>query len=141
MSDRQVDIRAPQPVAEQEESLGQLFGQLTRELSELMRQEMALAKTELKEEATKAGRTAGLFGGAAVTGHMCLLLLSFAAAWGLAVIMPTGVAFLIVGLIYAVVAAFLFVRARAEVKRINPVPEQTIETLKEDVQWAKAQPR
>jgi hypothetical protein len=69
---------------------------------------------------------------------MALLFLSLAIAWGLAAALPRGVAFLIVGLLYAAGAAVLFVIARERAKKINPVPEQTVETLKEDVEWLKA---
>ncbi|MDQ3354175.1 MAG: phage holin family protein, partial [Actinomycetota bacterium] len=65
-------------------------------------------------------------------------LLSFAAAWGLAAVLPTGFAFLIVGVIYAAVAAVLLVKAKVKSSEISMVPQQTVETLKEDVQWARA---
>ena len=68
---------------------------------------------------------------------MSLLLLSFAAAWGLSEVMPEGVAFLIVGLAFAAVAAVLYLKGREELKNVNPVPQQTIDTLKEDAQWAR----
>lgn len=97
-----------------------------------------MAKTELREEATKAGKAAGMLGGAGVAAVFGLLLLSFAAAWGLAEVMPVGFAFLIVGAVYVLVAVILFMRGRAQMKQVSPVPEQTMETLKEDVQWAKA---
>jgi hypothetical protein len=70
---------------------------------------------------------------------MALLFVSLAAAWGLAEVIPRGVAFLLIGVLYAATAAVLFVVARARAKQVNPVPEQTVETLKEDVEWLKAQ--
>lgn len=123
--------------ASSEATLGELFGRLTSDLSTLMRQEVELAKTELKEEAAKAGKGAGLFGGAGIAGLFALVLLSFAAAWGLANVIPVGWAFLVVALVWGAVAAVMFVTGRDEIRKVRPVPDQTVETLKEDVRWAK----
>ena len=120
-------------------SLGELFSDLTTDMSALMRDELSLAKVELKEEITKAGRAGGMFGGAALAGYMTILLLSFAAAWGLAELMAVGWAFLIVAVIWGVAAAFLYFKGRDALQQVHPKPEQTIDTLKEDVQWAKKQ--
>jgi uncharacterized membrane protein len=120
-----------------EASLGELFSEMTSDLGLLVRKEIELAKTETKEELTRAGRGAAMFGGAAVAGLLALLLVSFAAAWGLAAVIPTGWAFLVVGAIYAVIAAVVALRGREQMKRVG-APEQTIQTLKEDVQWARA---
>jgi F0F1-type ATP synthase assembly protein I len=122
-----------------EKSLGQLFSELTSDLSTLMRKEVELAKVETKEEVSRAGKAGGMLGGGAFAGYFALLFLSFALAWLLDEWMHTALAFLIVGLVYAVVAAVLVVRGRARLQSVNPVPHQTVETLKEDVQWAKAQ--
>lgn len=120
-------------------SLGELFSDLTTDLSALVRDEVSLAKVELKEEITKFGRAGGMFGGAALAGYMTLVLLSFAAAWGLAEVMAVGWAFLIVAVIWGAAAAFFYLRGREQLKAVHPKPEQTIATLKEDVQWAKNQ--
>jgi hypothetical protein len=117
-------------------SLGELFGELSREFTALMNAHIELAKTEVRDEAKQAVRAAGMFGGAAITALFALLLLSFAAAWGLAVVMPTGFAFLIVGTVWAIAAAILAVTGRARTKQIEP-PEDTIEALKEDVAWVR----
>lgn len=82
-----------------------------------------------------------MFSAAGVAGFMALQLLSFAAAWGLAAVVPDGLAFLIVGIIYAIVAAVLLSKGRKQVAEVNLVPQQTVETLREDVEWAKAQRR
>jgi hypothetical protein len=119
-------------------SLGELFSEMTSDLTLLLRKELDLAKAETKEELRKAGTAAGAFGGAAFAGYMAVVLLSFAAAWGLAAVIPTGWAFLIVGVLYGIVGAVLFLGGRHRMKQVSPVPEQTVETLKEDVQWAKA---
>lgn len=120
-----------------DKSLGDLFGDLSSEFTDLMRTQVELAKVELRTEARKAGKTAGIFGGAAITGYMALLLLSFAVAWALATVMNAGWAFLIVGAAYAIAAAVLYFRGRDRAKEMKPVPEQTVESVKEDVQWAR----
>ena len=120
-----------------EKSLGDLFGELSNEFVDLMQTQLELAKTELRNEARKTGRTAAMFGGAAVAGYMALLLLSFAVAWGLATVMNPGWAFLIVGVVYAFTAALLYMQGRERARDIKFVPEQTAESVKEDVQWAR----
>ena len=122
-----------------EKSLGQLFSELTSDLSTLFRKEVELAKVEVKQEVTEAGKAGGMLGGGAFAGWFALLFLSFAVAWLLDEWMHTALAFLIVGLVYAVVAAVLVLRGRARLQSVTPVPQQTVETLKEDVQWARAQ--
>jgi uncharacterized membrane protein YqjE len=121
---------------EPDRSLGELFGDLSREFTALMNDHIELAKLEVRDEATNAVRAAGLFGAAGVTGLFALLLLSFAAAWGLAVVMPTGFAFLIVGAIWAVAAVVLAMVGRARAAQVGP-PDETIETVKEDVAWVR----
>ena len=97
-----------------------------------------LAKVEIKEEVTKAGKGAGLLGGGAFAGVMAVLLLSIAAAWGLAEVVPEGVAFLIVGVVWAAVAAALAVTGRQRLAEAR-MPEQTVEEVKEDAQWVRQQ--
>ena len=132
-TERRIDVR------ENSESLGDLFSRLTADLSKLMHDEVELAKVELKETAKEAGTAGASIGVAGVLGLLSLLLLSFAAAWGLAEVVPEGVAFLIVGAVYGIVALALLAFGRQRLKAVNPVPEQTVETLKEDVAWAKQQ--
>jgi uncharacterized membrane protein YqjE len=120
-----------------EPSLAELLSRTTQDLSGLLRNEVELAKVELKEEATVAARAGAMIGGAGVLGHLALLLALFAAAWGLDAVMPTGFAFLIVAVVVGIVAAVLFVIGRNRLKEATPVAPQTAETLKEDVEWAK----
>jgi Putative Actinobacterial Holin-X, holin superfamily III len=108
-------------------------------MSALMRDEVQLAKVELKEEIGKVGKAGGLFGGAALAGWMTAVLLSFAAAWGLAELMAIGWGFLIVAAVWALVGAFLYLRARGQLQHVDLKPQQTIDTLKEDVEWLKNQ--
>jgi hypothetical protein len=121
-----------------ERPIGDLFGKLSAETSTLIRQEMALARAELTQKGREAGKGAGLFGGAgavgllgagAITAGIILLLDLAIAAWLAAVV---------VGLIYVAIAAFLGLRGRDRIQAATPpVPEETVETVKEDVEWAK----
>ncbi len=195
-TDREIYDDDPQA----ERPLSELLSELLGDVTSLFRQEVELAKAEVKQdvsriaaaaredlegtraeiakvsaaakddlaEAKQITKPAGMLGGAAGAGLIALLLLSFALAWGLAEVVPAGVAFLIVGLLYAIVAGVLFSvgkkklqqvnlapdktmstlkavnlpeRTRESLQQVTPVPEQTVETLKEDVQWAKNQMR
>jgi Putative Actinobacterial Holin-X, holin superfamily III len=132
------DYRAyGEPAAEP--SLGDLFGRLTNDLGELMRSEIDLARVEIREEAGKAGKAAGMLGAGSLIAYLGLALLASAAAWGLAEVMDAGWAFLLVGLVVGGVGAVLVAMGRAQLREVRPVPEETVETLKEDAQWARAQ--
>ena len=127
---------------QREQPIGELFKQLSEETSTLIRQELALARAELTEKGKEAGKGAGLFGGAGVAGLMALgaftafviLLLDKAvAAW---------LAALIVAVVYAAVAGALAMRGKERVQQATPpTPEQTVDTVKEDVEWAKSRTR
>ena len=110
-------------------SVGQLLGEVSRDLSTLMRQELELAKAEVKAEAAKAGKGAGMLGGAGYAGHLTVLFLSLALWAALASAIPAGWAALIVAVIWAAVAGVLFVLGRNQLKSVNPKPERTVETL------------
>ena len=120
-------------------SLGELFSSLTNDLSQLVRSEMELARVEIREEAGKAGKAAGMLGGGAVAALVALILLTSAAAWGLAEVVDAGWAFLIVGVVIGAVAAVLAMSGRRKLAEVRPVPDQTVDTLKEDARWARAQ--
>ena len=125
--------------AEDERSLGQIVGDLSNDLTTLVKQELELARTELKEEAAKAGKGAGMLGGAGVSGLLALILGSFALAYLLDNWMPVELAFLIVTILWAIVGAVLAARGRKELKNANPQLPETQQTLKEDAAWARAQ--
>ena len=127
----------PTKPLEADKSLGELFGELSSEFTGLLQTQVELAKVELRDEASKVGKTAGMFGGAALCGYFAVLLLSFAAAWGIATAINTGVAFLIVGLVYAAAALVLYAQARARADKLELVPKQTVASFKEDVEWAR----
>ena len=112
-------------------SIGQIMGNITSDLSTLMRQEMALAKAEMKVEAAKAGKAAGMLGGAGFAGYMTILFLSLALWAALADLVGWGWAGLIVAVLWGIVAAVLFVIGRKRMKEVNPKPEQTVETVSE----------
>ena len=111
-------------------SLGELLGDVTRDLSTLMRQEVELAKAELKQSTSRAGKGAGMLAGAGIGGHFVLLFLSLALMWALGAIMPLGWSALIVAVIWAIIAAVLASIGRKELKQIKGLP-QTGETLSE----------
>jgi tetrahydromethanopterin S-methyltransferase subunit D len=112
-------------------SVGELMASISQDLSTLMRQELALAKAELKSEATQAGKGAGMLGGAGFAGYMTLLFLSIALWWGLANLMNGAWAALIVAAVWAVIGAVLYATGRREMKQVNPKPERTVDTLKQ----------
>jgi nitrate/nitrite transporter NarK len=118
-------------------SPGELASEVAKDMSTLVRQEVALAKAELQQDAKTAGTAVGAFGGAGFAGYFVLVFLSLAAMYGLDTVMPTGWAALIVAAVWAVIAGVLALVGRKKLKGFNPKPERTIETVKEDVQWAK----
>lgn len=117
--------------------VGQLMSKVAEDLSTLVRSELKLARVETKEELTKAGKAGGALGGAALAGWLTLVFASLALMFALGALMPLGWAALIVAALWGIVAAILFVTGRKRIRQVNPVPEQTIETVKEDVQWLR----
>ena len=121
------------------ESVGELFSQLGHQVGELVGKEMQLARSELRGELAKGVKATASLSGAAVVGLVALVFLSSAAAWGLAEVMSPGWAFLIVGTVQVAVAGLLFLTGRSQAAEVDPVPHQTLQTLKEDAQWARSQ--
>ena len=125
---------------QEDQPLPELMKTLANQTTSLVRQEIDLAKAEFSEKGKKAGQGAGMFGGAGVVGFLALAALTAAAILGLATVLPDWLAALIVGLVYAAVAGVLALQGRNKVQEAGPpVPEQTVETVKEDVEWAKTQ--
>ena len=112
-------------------SVGDLIGEVTRDLSTLMRQELDLAKAEVKQEASKAAKAGGMLGAAGFAGYMVLLFASIAAWQGLAEVMPSGWAALIVAVVWGIVGGVLFAVGRKRMSEVNPKPERTVETVSE----------
>jgi uncharacterized membrane protein YqjE len=129
----------PYRLSEPDKSLGELVGELTKDFGDLVGTHIALAKVEMKDEAKRASKGAGMMVGAAIGGLLALIVLSLAAAWGLDALMPRAVAFLLVGLLWAVVAGVLALLGKKEFQELNPKPEQTVEELKEDRKWLNEQ--
>jgi hypothetical protein len=120
--------------------LPELMKTLADQTTTLVRQEIDLAKAEFSEKGKKAGQGAGMFGGAGVIGFLALAALTAGAILALATAVPDWLAAVIVGVIYAAVAGALALRGKNKVQHAGPpVPEQTLETVKEDVEWAKTQ--
>jgi len=119
--------------------VGEIVGDISRDMSTLIKQEMDLAKAELKQEVAKLGKGAGMFGGAGLAGYFALFFLSFALTYLLDNWIPVELAALIVALLWGAAAAVLALRGRKEIKEANPQLPTTQQTLKEDVQWAKTQ--
>jgi hypothetical protein len=123
--------------APRDESIGNLIGQVAGDVSTLFRQEVALAKAELKEEAVKVGKAGGMLAGAGFAGYMVAVLLSLAVVFALGAVMPLGWAALIVAVIWAIIGGVLYAVGRKRMKNVDPVPRQTVETLREDAQWVR----
>ena len=121
-------------------STGDLVKQLSEQTSTLVRQEVELAKLELTEKGKQAGVGAGILGGAGLVAALGIAALTAALIAGLAEAMDVWVAALIVGVVYIAVAGMLALLGRDRVRRgMPPKPEETIETVKEDVEWARNQ--
>ena len=132
----------PPPGDLHERPLPELLKQLSQETTQLLRQEIELAKAEVSEKGKKAGIGAGLFGGAGVLGLLAAGALTACFILALSELMHPALAALLVAVVYGAVAGVLALQGRQKVKEATPpVPEQTIETVKEDVQWAKNQTR
>jgi tetrahydromethanopterin S-methyltransferase subunit G len=111
-----------------EKSIGELLGDVTRDLSTLLRQEVELAKAELRQTGTRAGKGAGLLAGAAVGGVLAILFVSIALWWGLGFVMGNAWSAVVVAAIWAIVAAALMRAGRSEMGRVKGLP-MTAETV------------
>jgi uncharacterized membrane protein YqjE len=120
-------------------STGDLVKQLSEQTTTLVRKEIELARAELSEKGKVAGQGAGMFGGAAVVGLLALGALTTMLIALLDKAMDLWVAALVVTVLYGAIAAVMAMSGRERVKQATPPAEQTVETVKEDVQWAKSQ--
>lgn len=111
-------------------SLGDLFAEVSRDVSTLMRQEVELAKAELTQSAKRAGKGAGMYGGAGVAGWFTLLFLSVALWWALGALLDNlGWSAVIVAIIWGIVAAVLYSMGKREFDRVQGAP-RTVDSLK-----------
>jgi cbb3-type cytochrome oxidase subunit 3 len=121
-----------------ERPLGEIARDLTRDVSLLVRQEVELAKAEMAQKGRVAAPGLGMIGGAGVVGLMAAGALTASLILILSIFLPEWAAALIVGAVLAVVAYVLVKQGKERVEEAGaPIPEQTIETVKEDVEWAK----
>ena len=120
-----------------ERPIGELLKELSQQTSTLVRQEIELLKAELTEKGKQAGMGAAFFGGAGVIGFLTLAAFTTFLILALAEFMPGWVAALIVTVVYGAIAAVLAMRGKTKVQDATPPAPQTVETVKEDIQWAK----
>jgi hypothetical protein len=122
-----------------ERSLGELFAELSRQTSALVRQEVDLAKTEMTQKAREVGKDAGFMaaGGAVVYAGLLVLLAALVLLLGLWI--PMWVSALIVGVVVLGIGGFLVLLGRDRLTKTTMAPQQTVDTLKEDVRWAREQ--
>lgn len=123
----------------QEPSLGELLGGLVGNMQDLIRGEVGLAKQELKEEAKQAGVGAGMLAGAGVMALVGLIFVGLTVTYALMIVLPGWAAALIVAAIFLIAGFILFSLGRQRLQSVDPVPRQTIESLKEDTEWIKQQ--
>ena len=133
------DAGVPTEAGLADKPVGELIADMTSQVTTLLRKELDMAMIELRDEMRQAAKAGGMLSGAALSGYMSLLFGSFAAAWLLARKLPRPLAFGLVAAVYGASAAALLKRGHEEMKQVDPVPTQTVETLKENVEWAKAQ--
>jgi hypothetical protein len=124
------DIPTPSEQKAASTSLGDLLAEVSRDISTLMRQEVELAKAELRDTASRAGKGAGLMGGAGYAGLMAVFFLSVALWWALGYLIGNAWSAVIVAVIWGVVALVLFLIGRKNIKSIKGAP-QTVDTIKE----------
>jgi hypothetical protein len=122
----------------QDKPAGELLSDMTSQATALLRKEVEMAVIEMKGELKQAAKAGGMLSGAAISGYFSLLFGSFTVAWFLDRKMPRPLAFGLVAMAHGAAAASLLKLGQEEMKNVDPVPAQTVETLKENVEWAKA---
>jgi len=124
----------------QQKSLGELFGDLTRDTANLVRQEVSLAQAEMTQKATRIGKDVGMLaaGGAVAYAGLIVLLIGVALAL-VALGMAAWLAYILVGAVVAAIGGYFAMQGLAKLREADPVPHQTVETLKADARWVKEQ--
>jgi hypothetical protein len=128
-----------QEIAKEDRSIGELFSELTTEAGTLIRQEIALAQTEMTQKATVIGTNIGFLVIGGAIGYAALLAILAAVIIGLANFLPLWGAALLVGVVVGIVAAILISMALKNLKNTDLKPEETIASIKEDAKWLKKQ--
>ena len=129
---------APQP-PDADRSIGELLSDMTNTVTTLLRKEIEMARLELEDEIRKAAKAGGMLSGGALSGYLSLLFGSFGLAWLLDRKLPRPLAFFTVAALHGAAAAALLAKGRQEMLQVEPIPSQTVESVKESVEWAKAQ--
>jgi hypothetical protein len=124
-----------------EPSLGQLFADLSQQMTTLVRQEVALATTETGQKLARVGRDIGFLALGGAVAYAGFLAIVAALVLLLAALVPGWLAALIVGVVVGAIGYVLVQKGLAALKREDLAPRQTIDTLKEDIAWAKDQTR
>ncbi len=127
------------PTPQMQRTFPEVLQDIAGNLQEIIRSEFRLAKTEIKEEAARAAKPVASFGAGLALGFYGVGFLLLAAVYGLSTVMAGWMAALLVGAVLAVVAAAILTSSGKQLKRVNPVPDKTIRSLEENVQWAKHQ--
>jgi uncharacterized membrane protein YqjE len=122
-------------------SIADVLQDIVANVQTIIRAEIRLAKTEVKEEITKARAAAGMMAGGAVAALFTIWLLLLTVFFALSTVMPFWAAALVLLIVMAIVTAILLTAGRKRLKTVNTKPEKTIETMKENVQWVKTQTR
>jgi hypothetical protein len=135
---RKVGVIAMQQGRE-DRSLGELFSELSRDTSTLIRQEIALAKTEMSEKASTVGKNVGFLAVGGAVAYAGFLVLLGALVVILALFLPWWLSALIVGFVVAAIGYTLVQKGISTLKQVDMAPRETIESLKEDKEWAKKQ--
>lgn len=128
---------AQQQMIREERSLGDLLGELAGETGTLVRQEVALAQAELTETATTAGKNIGFLAVGGAVGYLAAMAFTASIILLLAQFIPVWASALVVGVVVGLIAYFMISAALAKLRKTDPVPRATIETLKEDAKWLK----
>jgi len=134
------NMPAPSSADVQGKSLGNLFSDLTQETATLVRQEVALARAEISQKASRLGKDVGLIAAGGAVAYAGLILILFGVALGLAALgMSPWIAYLLVGIVAVLLGGMIARHGVSGLKHADPVPHQTVETLKDDARWAKEQ--
>ena len=126
---------------EDQRSLSALMGHVLGDVSRIVQAELRLARTEVGEQARKAGKAGGLFGSAAVTGLLAAGCFVTACIAALALLMAVWLAAIIVGIALSIAAAGAYAAGRKRLQEVDVVPQQTVRTVREDIEWAKQRNR
>jgi hypothetical protein len=127
-------LREPAP----DQPLSELISRASSDLATLFRKEVELAKIEIRDDVRHTAKAGSMFGAAGFAGYLAVLLASLAVVFALDLAMPLWAAFSSVAALFAFVGFVLFRQARTRMSQFTLGPEQTIETIKEDIEWAKA---